>query len=396
MSRGHRLKLAAALLALLPVGAARADAQPSTPGAIVALGDSYLSGESGRWAGNTNRSPGNVDALGAAAYFDNATATAEIEKRCHRAGSAPVHVGGVRSFNLACSGAKTASYVNGDGVFKPGLDFYDGGSGLTGQALRLQRIASTERVSTVVIGIGGNNFGFGGIVTDCVTNFLTSIAWRPNYCNDDDSVRRRFAPSAVEANTAAIGAALGNVRQAMAAAGYRDSQWTMLVVTYPSPVPKGSGIRYNQAPLWRQAIGGCGLWNGDADWANDGALTTINGALRSAAMNIKATNVRVLDLSGAFAGRRLCEQGVGLFEDKGLASWNAPGAADRVEWMSQIRILSTVAAPYEMQESLHPNYWGQLAMRNCVRQAAAAYASYVSCNPVGGLNARGEPNMTIG
>ena len=49
-----------------------------------------------------------------------------------------------------------------------------------------------------------------------------------------------------------------------------------------------------------------------------------------------------------------------------------------------------------MQASLHPNWWGENAIRNCVRQA---YNGGVPkggvCNRGTGLNANGEPNMTL-
>jgi hypothetical protein len=70
-------------------------------------------------------------------------------------------------------------------------------------------------------------------------------------------------------------------------------------------------------------------------------------------------------------GRRLCEGTVGLVEEAGLASWQSPGAGDSTEWVSQVRTVSTVYGPYDVQESLHPNYWGQLALRSCVRRAYA-------------------------
>ena len=39
--------------------------------------------------------------------------------------------------------------------------------------------------------------------------------------------------------------------------------------------------------------------------------------------------------------------------------------------VNQIRTVSTCcsSSPYYVQESLHPNYWAQLATRSCVRQA---------------------------
>src|ERR671923_2938804 len=58
---------------------------------IVALGDSAISGEAGRWAGNTNQSSSKVDALGSTAYWD--TATGEAIRGCHRSKAAEVHIG---------------------------------------------------------------------------------------------------------------------------------------------------------------------------------------------------------------------------------------------------------------------------------------------------------------
>ncbi len=154
-------------------------------------------------------------------------------------------------------------------------------------------------------------------------------------------------------------------------AGYADSQWTLLVQNYPSPIPRGSGIRYSESGYSRQSTGGCGFWNKDADWANDTALPTINSAVFGAVADTGLTNARTLDLSSAFNGRRLCENTVGLYEEKGIASWTSPGAVDQTEWINQIRTVSTIgsSSPYYIQESLHPNYWAQLATRSCVRQA---------------------------
>ncbi len=78
---------------------------------------------------------------------------------------------------------------------------------------------------------------------------------------------------------------------------------------------------------------------------------------------------RTLELSSAFNGRRLCEKGVGLLEEEGLRSWTQAGAVDKTEWVNEIRTVSTIFGPYEIQEDIHPNYWGQLALRNCLTQA---------------------------
>ena len=52
-----------------------------------------------------------------------------------------------------------------------------------------------------------------------------------------------------------------------------------------------------------------------------------------------------------------------------MANWTSAGAVDKTEWVNQIRTTSTLFGPYQLQEDFHPNYWGQKALRNCVRQA---------------------------
>ncbi|MEV7397671.1 hypothetical protein [Aeromicrobium sp. NPDC092404] len=378
-----------------------APAQADGPGVgtpyVVSVGDSYISGEAGRWAGSSNASASRADALGGTAYFDNASGTAEQINRCHRSKSAEIHIGGgVQSANLACSGARTTTSDGSE--FKPGLDFYDNGAGKQGQAKMLQQFAATHNVKMVTVSIGGNDFNFASIVQSCVTDFLASPSWWKDYCKDDSSVVANFTTANVAAVKARIANAYANVRTAMRNAGYADSSWTMLVQNYPSPVPNGSGFRYSQSGYTRQSTGGCGFWNADADWANGTALPTINNTVTGAISQAGITNARTLDLSSSFNGRRLCESGVGLYEEVGLASWTAPTAVDRTEWVNQIRTVTTAgSSPYYIQESLHPNYWGQLATRSCVRQAynAGAPRSGTCVRTGTGLSSAGEPRMTL-
>ena len=104
-----------------------------------------------------------------------------------------------------------------------------------------------------------------------------------------------------------------------------------------------------------------------------------------------------MELQTTFNGRRLCENTVGLLEEKGLATWQSAGAVDQTEWIEQIRTASTVFGDYFVQESLHPNYWGEKALRNCVRQAynGGTPRGGTCARSANGLNANGEPNMTL-
>jgi hypothetical protein len=399
-----RIALALAASSLLVAGAVATAAPAAADGpgvgtaTVVSLGDSYISGEAGRWAGNTNNGEQYHDAGGDNTYWDNSTRTAESTVRCHRSESAEVVIaGGTLSKNLACSGSKTSTFTNSDGYFKPGLDFYNGGTGLVGQALALQQYAATHNVRMVVVSIGGNDFNFGSIVQSCVADWASSPTWYKNYCQDDTDVIANFTSANVSAKTTAIKNGLLNVRQAMRNAGYADSAWSLVAQTYESPLPAGSAFRYTEADYVRQSVGGCGFWNSDANWANATALTTINNAVKNAVSASGITGAKVLDLASAFNGRRLCENTVGLLEEKGLASWTSAGASDQTEWINTIRTATACCGNYYIQESLHPNYWGQLALRNCLRQAwnGGAVRGGTCVRGANGKNTYGEPNMVV-
>lgn len=393
------LVLSSTLVALLgPAPAASADGPGVGTPWVVTVGDSYISGEAGRWAGSSNASSSYADALGGSAYFDNAAGTGETINRCHRSKAAEAYIGGgVSGHNLACSGARTSTFTDSNGYFKPGLDFYNSG-GQQGQALMLQSFAATHNVKMVVVSIGGNDFNFASIVQTCVTDFLTSPTWWKDYCNDDASVTSNFTSANVSAVKTNIANALLNVRTAMRNAGYADTQWTMLVQTYPSPLPNGTGFRYSESGFTRQDTGGCGFWNADANWANGTALPTINNTVTGAITQAGITNSKTLNLSAAFNGRRLCENTVGLYEEKGLTSWTQATAVDKTEWINQIRTVSTCCAssPYYIQESLHPNYWAQLATRSCVRQAYNGGTPRGGACTISGTGLLGgEPRMAL-
>ena len=99
--------------------------------------------------------------------------------------------------------------------------------------------------------------------------------------------------------------------------GLRRRAYKIIVQDYSSPIPNGSGFRYSQSGYTRQSTGGCGFWNNDANWANSTAVPTINNAVKSGAAQTGLANYVVLDDQGALNGRRLCENTVGLLEEKG-------------------------------------------------------------------------------
>lgn len=363
---------------------------------IVTLGDSSISGEAGRWAGNTNNSYTEVDALGSTAYDDNVGHTEELIPGCHRSQSAEGYIGHkVEGENLACSGAETSSYTSGS-QFKPGLDFYNSG-GHEGQALMLEKFAKVHNVTLVPIAIGGNNFNYAEMMAFCVERFFL----REGPCIEQETVTKNFTAENIATQTTKIKEAILNVSEAMKKAGYTTAQYTILVQNYASPLPKGTEIRYPETFAERQEIGGCGLYNVDATGGNEVMLADINKAEFTAAEDAKLSNLKTMNVASAFNGRRLCEKGVGHLEEEGLSSWKEAGAVNKTEWVSMIRspyFAPLTSSPYELQEDIHPNYWGQLALRDCLTKA------YNGGKPIGGtcaieeegLNASGEPKMSLG
>lgn len=376
-----------AVLAVFPP-TARADGPGSGPPAIVSLGDSYISGEGGRWAGNSSTGWMHVDALGSTAYYDNASNTAETQPGCHRSKSAEIWIaGGVPGINLACSGATTSTMM------------YQMGP--------LVNYARSHNVRLIMLSVGGNNFNFSTIVQRCVADFLlgtplpvpgSPVLPIPRYCSDswaDYDLQSYVSPANIATQAGAIANIIQMIHAGMTYAGYLDSAYKVVVQDYMSPLPTSAQIRYGEAGLTRQRTGGCGFWNRDADWANSTVLPAVNQAVRSAVSQAGAIapNVRLLELQNAFNGRRLCEKGVSLWEE---TSQNTN--PDKLEWINQIRTVSTVFAPYNVIESLHPNYWGQQALQACVRQVWNGGAPRGgTCTLTGpGRNAYGEPLMALG
>jgi hypothetical protein len=337
---------------------------------VVSVGDSYISGQGGRWAGNAlnSMSAGRTD-VGKDVYHD--AGSAEAIDGCHRAKYSEIHIdqagAEVVSVNLSCGGAETATRMK-DGKFKPGLDFWqDENAGWRGQALELYRLASANpgRVRMVAVSIGGNDFQFEDVVRTCVMQFLTP---RGTPCVKLDRVTSLFAPPNVERQLTSITGALRNVNDAMTEAGYSSGQWSLVVQDYPSPIPSsGEQVRYGEV-YNRQFTGGCGMFNLDMKYANELALTTINTTVRRALAAANLPNGHFLDLSNAYIGNRLCEKGVDLVGlTKPVKRWTDANALAGSEWVTAIRVESMVIGPYDIGESLHPNYWGGLANQACLK-----------------------------
>ena len=276
--RGSRrlLVLLGLAVALLGVCAGGAGAAPPDLSGAVSLGDSYSAGE------------------GSGPPFDAGTNV--IRNRCHRSPLAWPRLLGVRiDRHLACSGAQIANLTTGQTSLAPD----DRG--------QLTRVAELPQAPThAVVTLGGNDAGFGDIVTACVVRSCVPVI------------------AARTAGLPAVGARLEAAYREIArvARGGR-----VLVVGYPEILPERppGGLR-------------C-LWLADAEVpAALGFIERLNATIADAA---RRAGVEFVPIGDAFDGHELCT----------ASSWMFP----------------IVLNPFSINpQQAHPRAAGQVAMAQTV------------------------------
>ena len=251
---------------------------PTAPPSVVALGDSAISGEAGRWAGNTNQASSKTDALGSTAYND--VPGAESTPGCHRSKSAEVHIGdGVKSANISCSGARTYSRFS-DGKFKPGIDFYSNGASRArrstqGVRRRQQREGRRGADRGQRLRVRGHPRDLRDELADVAVVVEELLPGRREHGPDvlgvehqqDHERRQGRVPERQDGDDQA---------------GYDDGDYEILAQTYSAPLPLSGGFRYPETGFTRQTIGGCGTWNSDANWARNTVVNTLNNTIKNA------------------------------------------------------------------------------------------------------------------
>ncbi|MFE1876231.1 GDSL-type esterase/lipase family protein [Streptomyces sp. NPDC059496] len=365
---GAAMAVPLAASALLAGGAGTSAASPvSGPTAVVSMGDSYISGEAGRWKGNslTNSGSRNGTDRGwvSGSTYDPAKVYGTTVGGCHRSDSAEVRSAGAIAdvaVNLACSGAVS------DNVFRAS----NGGVAYKGeapQADQLAAVATSHNVKVIALSIGGNDLGFADIITDCALDF---VLWN-SYCYDD---QQSGVDQKIDAVMGKVGKSVDEIRAVMRAAGYADSSYRIVLQSYPSPIPRGAENRYTQSDWSRLNTGGCPFWNRDSDWARDSLVPQIANRIKGVAA---AKGVQFLDLRDMMQGREVCSKA-----SKQVSS-TVPASAKTSEWARWIDQNETQGL---IQESMHPNYFGQLAAGRCLALVVAQPASSgFSCkNTAGG------------
>jgi hypothetical protein len=316
---------------------ASAGARSGQPSAIVSLGDSYMAGEGARWKGNSASSAAGHKGTDRGAQVYGYTDV----NGCHRSDVAEIISAGLpvrKTINLACAGAQTVNVLRGSA----------GGVAFKGEAPQndqLATVAKSNDVKMIVLSIGGNDFGFSKIVTNCVAAYLQNTA----PCKAKQASILAGLPKV----TAAVTATLADVRATMASAGYQPGDYRLLLQSYPSFAPSKS--RYvGTAPDNRVKVGGCPFLDTDVSWARKVLLPALTDGLAGVA---KQTGTQFLDLRDAFKGHEPCSV-------TAKQSTGNPTSASS-EWFRFVDINGQGST----SESLHPNYFGQQALGRCLALA---------------------------
>jgi lysophospholipase L1-like esterase len=336
----------------MPSSALAGPTSPNT--AIVSLGDSYISGEAGRWQGNSINASGNRDGTDRAAFncaaavcsYDAARVYgATAANGCDRSDVAEIKSATISvnaKVNFACSGATTAN------IFRASR----GGEAFKGeptQGDQLLFLAHASNVKLVVLSIGGNDLGFASIVQACATAYLTRQA--PCRTSQQQVLDSKFNSAMRN-----VGRAIDEIRSIMTSAGYTSAQFKLVVQSYPSVFVRGSENRYAEIDVaQRGAVGGCPSYDTDADWARDSVVNQIANGIKFVAVS---KGVRFLDLRNAFQGREICSKSTRQ------ATLTQPPSPTTSEW-GRLLNQSTVTQGV-LQEAVHPNAYGQQALGRCL------------------------------
>jgi hypothetical protein len=365
----------AATLAFAP-GAAAGPGSSQT--AIISLGDSYISGEAGRWQGNSINAAGDRDGTDRGAYNCTAAVCSYDGSRvyglsavngCDRSDVAEIKSATIavdQKINIACSGATSAN------IFRAS----NGGESEKGESPQADQLAGYARrfnVKLVVLSIGGNDLGFANIVQACATAYLS--AQGPCHTAQQQELDAQF-----QSAMGKVAKAIDEVRAVMKAAGY--DKFRFVVQSYPSVFVRASENRYPETDRAQRAgIGGCPSYDADADWARDSVVNQIANGLKFVSVY---KGVQFLDLRDAFQGREVCS------DSTEQASVGNPPSPTTSEW-GRLLNQSTVSQGV-LQEAVHPNAYGEKALGRCLTLIWGSFSRGGNCNNVAG---QGPTGMTL-
>lgn len=357
-----------------PAQSAGADPNPDAHPVVISMGDSFISGEGGRWAGNAF-----TDDAGAwgtdsstAVYkniprADGSTVDTSYDpggNKCDRSSMAEItgvqipHSPDPERINLACSGATTDNITS----------TVPGWKEPTSQADQLAAIAAdkSRRIKMIVVSIGGNDIHFSDIIAACAASWgaINGDLCSKEGGNTSNTFRQDIARVQVKIETA-----LAAIRKAMTAGNnYTPDSYQLVLQSYPNVLPPSSQMRYWESVSYKRWTSGrCPFRDKDIDWARETVITSLRGALKRAAADQQAT---FLDLGKLFLGHELCNTDAAQATKDNATNPIKPRDAEWVRWIP-FKPEDAKANWGDMQEAIHPNAFGQRAQQTCLNLLAA-------------------------
>ncbi len=175
------------------------------------------------------------------------------------------------------------------------------------------------------------------------------------------------------------------IRKEMSARKRTDYQ--IVLMGYPNIIPDFHGFKYEAGD---RRLKRCPFNGADAQWIDDRLLPALNGMMASAA---RVAGVSFVSLENAFDGHRLCQGGttrpVNLrFVTDQEAEWVRfidYDTSAKLDYLAKVALWKRFYTPGivlgpsiikelkeadqgDLQESLHPNHFGQQAVGTCLRQ----------------------------
>ncbi|WP_432144299.1 GDSL-type esterase/lipase family protein [Streptomyces sp. bgisy084] len=370
-----------ALSGMLLGGPPSASGQGKPP-AVVSLGDSFISGEAGRWQGNGDGgNAGSRFGTDRGAYSCNASESwcwhdahraygTSYDNKCNRSGSAEItHVERVRvagnaypiapedRVNISCSGATT------DAIYKTAFKLE------RVQTSQLYDLALKKSVKLVVLSVGGNDIQFSDIIETCAMRFIKGSS---PHCNKDLG---KEIPSRIATMEQAVKKSVEAIRGTMSNAGYQASDYRLVLQTYPSPIPAGANYRADlpETNYSRATSGGCPFYNDDSDWADGTVVSDLADAHRKTA---EGERIDFLDLRRALQGHEVCSKST--YQATSSNTLKNPIPAERSEWVRWAGY-NFHFSQGNKQEYLHPNYYGQQKLGDCLNVLASGADSDYTC-----------------
>jgi lysophospholipase L1-like esterase len=316
MGISQRLRRALVAIATLVAALAFAQTSAARSTAIVAMGDSEISGEgAGNYQAGTN---------GPNDY-------------CHRSLNAwimKVAIPVSYHINLACSGADAANLtIGGPGQY-----------GEASQADQLARVAKTYAVKDIFVTVGANDDpNFSGTAEDCVFAYVFQTG---DGCAQIDGPTWSSRVAAMEPK---VENAIGNIATVMANDHYKSGSYRLYVVSYADPVADPP-LRYSDSNYWGKVFAGCPLYDSDSQWGHDTATPVLDSGEQSVAT---AENTRFIDMVTGFDGHELCQSGISSSQQWVNGLVYDPNSTD---WWNE----------HAVQQSFHPNAAGHSEIADCV------------------------------